>query len=109
MKKKNVYDGFEDWKDVQVQFNMTEPEPKTVLFAAYDIDGYEGTATVLYKKGRKYYWVEGSHCSCYGLEDQWNPQEYTKKEFLEIILRNDAWKYRSYGKELVEIMGKKFK
>ena len=52
----------------------------TVLIAYYD-GHYGGEAFVLYRKSGKLYEVNGSHCSCYGLEDQWNP-EVTSKEAL---------------------------
>jgi len=32
---------------------------------------------VLFKRGGKLYDVNGSHCSCFGLEDQWLPEETT--------------------------------
>lgn len=48
-----------------------------VLLAAYDIDGYEGDAFVLFQRDGKLYEVHGGHCSCYGLEDQWTPEETT--------------------------------
>jgi hypothetical protein len=46
-----------------------------ILLAAYDIDGYEGSAFVLFEKDGKLYEVNGGHCSCYGLEGQWEPEE----------------------------------
>jgi hypothetical protein len=46
-----------------------------VLFACYDIDGYEGNAYVLLQKDGKLYEVDAYHCSCYGLEDGWQPKE----------------------------------
>lgn len=51
-----------------------------ILFADYSYEDYSGSAFVLFKQGRKLYEVHGSHCSCYGLEDQWSPEEVTVKE-----------------------------
>lgn len=51
-----------------------------IVFAYYDNECYEGSAFVLFKQGRKLYEVHGSHCSCYGLEDQWSPEETSVKE-----------------------------
>ncbi len=48
-----------------------------VLLAAYGNDYYEGSAFVLFIKDDKMYEVHGSHCSCFGLEDQWEPEETT--------------------------------
>ena len=56
-----------------------------VLFAWYDDPwGYSGEAFLLFRKDGEYYTVNGSHCSCYGLEGQWSPVrvtiDYLKKE-----------------------------
>ena len=48
-----------------------------VLFAAYESGGYEGDAFALFRKDGKLFEVRGSHCSCYGLEGQWEPEETT--------------------------------
>lgn len=44
------------------------------LFAAYDGE-YECAALVVYRRYQKLYEVNGTNCSCYGLEDQWDPEE----------------------------------
>lgn len=88
---------FKDWLDVQEQFQMTEPEPDEVILADYDVPGYEGHAYVFYRKGDKYYIAEGSHCSCYGLEDQWEPEEYTREVFVEALRKGaSAWTKDSF-------------
>lgn len=48
-----------------------------ILLASYTYEDYSGDAFVLYRKYGKLYEVNGSHCSCYGLEDQWEPEETT--------------------------------
>jgi hypothetical protein len=48
-----------------------------ILLAAYTDEDYTGDAYVLARKDGKLYEVEGGHCSCYGLEDQWKPMEVT--------------------------------
>lgn len=45
-----------------------------VLLAYYSAEGYEGTAFVLFRRDGELYEVHGSHCSCYGLEGQWEPE-----------------------------------
>ncbi len=76
----SIYDGFNDWADVQKQFEMKDAEPDEVLLARYDGGGYEGDALVLFRRGEKYFLNSGGHCSCYGLEGQWSPEEYGSKE-----------------------------
>jgi hypothetical protein len=88
-----VYTGNFDWSgwaDVCNDFRMNEPEPEEVLVADYDGGGYDGSAYVAYRNGDKYYTVHGSHCSCYGLEDQWEPEEYTKEQLIA-SLKKQTW------------------
>ncbi len=51
------------------------PSDEEVLFACYTYEDYSGSAMVVYQKGDKLFEVHGSHCSCYGLEGQWSPEE----------------------------------
>ena len=46
-----------------------------IILASYHQADYEGRAFVLYRQGDRLYEVNGSHCSCYGLEGQWQPEE----------------------------------
>ena len=48
-----------------------------IIYAEYDQECYEGYAFILFRKDGKLYEVNGSHCSCYGLEGQWSPEETT--------------------------------
>lgn len=52
-----------------------ELEGVNVLLASYGTPSYEGYAFVLFERDGKLYEVNGSHCSCYGLEGQWEPEE----------------------------------
>jgi hypothetical protein len=72
-----IYQGnFTCWEDVQHEFQMSEPETgKVVLLAAYETPDYDGYATVVYFEAGKFHVVEASHCSCYGLEGQFAPEE----------------------------------
>lgn len=96
--KKRMYLGdFTGWGDgsndynspnydsVTSQFRAGDIKEPTYVWAYYDIDGYEGSATVIYKQGRKWYQVYGSHCSCYGLEDQWKPEEFDPALHLKAV------------------------
>ncbi|MDX0007791.1 hypothetical protein GOB40_13720 [Sinorhizobium meliloti] len=46
-----------------------------ILLASYTYADYSGEAFVLFRKDGKLFEVNGSHCSCYGLEGQWEPEE----------------------------------
>lgn len=81
-----MYTGnFTNWRDVKNEFSMDESEPEKVYFATYKTECYEGSAIVIYRNKNKYYIVEGGHCSCYGLEDQWSPTEYTKEQLKKVL------------------------
>lgn len=85
-----VYQGsFGSWSDVCREFQELVDLPDEVLLAVYDTPAYEGYATVIYRQGDRYYWVSGSHCSCYGLEDQWSPEQYSAEQLVEALLRGD--------------------
>lgn len=85
-----VYEGlFDSWSDVCREFDEDVTEPDEVLLAVYDIQGYEGSADVIYRAGDQYYWVSGSHCSCYGLEGQWDPEEYSAELLIAALRRGD--------------------
>lgn len=72
-----IFEGFTDANDVFNQFSVNEDEQKDVkfIYAYYNQECYEGSAFVLFTREGKLYEVNGSHCSCYGLEDQWSPEE----------------------------------
>lgn len=65
-------------KDIVNEFATSDfPKDLKIIFADYDCPPYEGYAYVLYYQGGNFYEVHGSHCSCYGLEDQWEPELIT--------------------------------
>lgn len=53
-----------------------------ILFASYTYEDYSGSAYVLFKRDGKLFEVEGGHCSCFGLETQWEPSETSKAALL---------------------------
>lgn len=84
-------------------------EDINILFASYGEDNYSGDAWVLFEKENKLYEVNGSHCSCYGLEGQWDPEEVSLIE-LENRLTNgtfgeDDWSGNEFKSELMEFLG----
>lgn len=80
-----------------------------ILFASYGIDGYEGSAWVLFEKDGKLYEVNGSHCSCYGLENQWEPEETLlvaiSHRLIAGRLGQDEYCENEFHKELKEFLG----
>lgn len=66
-----------DWKDseregMKTDFNIDESylDGVEILLASYTYEDYEGEAFVLFRKDDKLYEINGSHCSCCGLEAQ---------------------------------------
>jgi hypothetical protein len=97
---------FNSWEDVQQSFNTTYPEPERVFLAEYEQGSYDGHSSVWFYNNKKYYYVLGSHCSCYGLEGQFDPEEYTAEEAISILEKYiythsaaliDAIKLNEYG------------
>ncbi len=87
------------WADIQSAFRMEEREPEEVLIARYTCDGYDGNATVLYRNGADYHYVRGSHCSCFGLEGQWDPEVYSLETLIAALERSDGCSYSFCGEE----------
>lgn len=103
----NVYCG--DWdclEDMVKDFQISKEDVKgyKVLYAWYEYADYSGSAFVLLKKGRKLYEVNGGHCSCYGLEGQFdleetNPEALLKRQYYGVS--------ESVKQGLVEMLKKK--
>lgn len=85
------------------------PSPEQIIIASYTYEDYSGSAFVIYEKDGKLYEVHGSHCSCYGLEDQWSPEETSWEAIgmrsvshFEYCFGNDSDGYR----RMTELLGK---
>lgn len=101
------FGSFENKKDICEQFRIPNFEG-TVLFAVYDNEDYDGSAEVIFVHDGKFYMASGSHCSCYGLEDQWEPIEMPI-DGLRRIIEQGAGLLSRYGGlsealEMVEIL-----
>ena len=77
-----------------------------ILFASYSYADYSGDAWVLFEKDGKLYEVNGGHCSCYGLEGQWEPEEVNLKE-IENRIRGKEWGKddNNFREELMKFLG----
>lgn len=98
---------FDSQEDIINQFQLA-PDALTglkILFASYDCGGYDGEAFVLFEKDGKLYEVNGSHCSCYGLEGQWDP-ELTTKEALLMRISPSSSLHDSIKKGLFKVLEK---
>jgi hypothetical protein len=85
--------------DIVSEFEITKDQLDGVklLAAVYECADYEGSAFVLFERDGKLYEVNGSHCSCYGLEGQWEPTITTwaalaKREFSAYQTPDTEWR-----------------
>jgi hypothetical protein len=77
---KEIYlENFTSRGDVIRAFEIEAKDIKgcDILLAWYGYGSYDGDAFVLFDRDGVLYEVNGSHCSCYGLEGQWDPEETT--------------------------------
>ena len=65
------------------------PSNITLLYADYTYEDYSGDAYVLgYDKQKKQFFeVHGDHCSCYGLEGQWDEEYYDDVKQLQAAIQ----------------------
>ena len=68
---------FKSDNDIEEQFGVRLKPGTKVLLAWYGYGSYCGEALVIFRKDGKLYEVNASHCSCFGLEGQWTPEETT--------------------------------
>lgn len=103
MESKVVWLGFDSIVDMAEQFE--EPHSSfdgmEVLIADYDQGYYEGEAFVLFRRDGKLYEVNGSHCSCFGLEKQWAPEETTVESLKHRLDKGTVFKYNKPLEEAV--------
>jgi hypothetical protein len=89
--------GFENWAGLRAEFKsysapespVPAKEPRYV-YAMYDADGYEGSALVIYSDdGETFIVNSSSHCSCYGLDETWAPDEHPFETLSFLIDRGE--------------------
>ena len=96
---------FKNWNDVRKEYKTSTPEPEEVIVADYDREDYEGSSVVVYRNSDTYYVIYASHCSCYGLEDKFDPEEYTKELLIKYLLDCGPWNLEAYKKLLLVKLG----
>jgi len=86
--------------EVASNFEVELPANIQIIFAHYsgydsDEGDYEMWARVLFRDANdgKLYEVHGSHCSCFGLEGQWEPQEVSIHDIVSDLNnpKNQVW------------------
>ena len=97
---RNYRESFESWAQVRENFNgygsdtvavavaVPDKEPRFV-FAIYARRPTKGTRT-FFSKTEKKSSASGSHCSCFGLEGQWKPEQMPVEQSSKLIHLGDA-------------------
>lgn len=99
------------WEERKVQMKsaIERWQPINILFASYGTDNYTGDAFVLFERDGKLFEVNGSHCSCYGLEGQWTPEETTiealRYRLVEGKMGQDDYSDNEFANELKQFLG----
>jgi hypothetical protein len=81
------------------------PDNLHIFMSVYTYEDYSGDAWLVgYDTDKEsFFMVTGGHCSCYGLEGQWDVEDYTREQLIELFGRmvenyDDPTRYRSnYG------------
>lgn len=102
---------FEDKQDVENSFALEAGELRDafVLLAWYGGDCYDGSAFVLFERNGRLYEVNGGHCSCHGLEDQWQPEETTADAIIHRVEngrlgRDSYYSDCDFGDDLLKLL-----
>lgn len=78
-------DFWPSWDDYRKQDAEEALAGFEVLFAHYGGGSYDGEAFVLLESEGKFFEVNAGHCSCYGLEGQWEPEEACLEELVHRV------------------------
>jgi hypothetical protein len=88
-------------RDFSIKNIEEEVYPYNIAVARYDTPGYYGYADVVMWKiehhGRELGWMfelwyaSGSHCSCYGLEGQWEPMQVSLEQVKAWVDEDDYY------------------
>lgn len=95
----NVYRQFQDYYG---RDKAELPSNLVLLYADYTYEDYSGDAYILgYDEEKKQFFeVHGSHCSCYGLEGQWDEEYYEDVKQLQAAIErrfSNRSKYSRYA------------
>jgi hypothetical protein len=90
-----------DWELSTEQ--VAEISGAKVHYHDYAPGSYCGSAITVWEKDGKLFEANGSHCSCFGLEDQWSPEETTW-----LALSTRGWEFEDSYYEWDQEQAKKF-
>jgi hypothetical protein len=74
-----------------------------ILLSYYSYYNYSGDCFVLFTQNNRLYTVEAQHCSCYGLEGFWTPEEVTVDELVHLYFKGNFSK-QPWSKSLAKLL-----
>ena len=88
-----MFFGFQTKQDILDFFDIPSEalDGSKVLFAWYGTEALEGKAFILLERDSQLYSVFATHCSCNGLEGQWNPQRTSWTTLKHLLRAGDEW------------------
>ena len=98
------YGDFNSAKNVFDRYSVSDEDQSGVqiIAATYTYEDYSGNSFVVFRKDGKLFEVHGSHCSCNGLEGQWEPHETSFDALMDRFEKAGDYQNDSYGGEFVE-------
>lgn len=107
------YQNVEIWlsRKAEMKVAIEEWKPINILFASYGQSNYSADAFVLFERDKKLFEVNCSHCHCsfYGLEGKWSPEETTLEAIEHRLIKGsmgtDSYSDNEFAKELKEFLG----
>lgn len=109
--EKSPYPNVTAWEEKKQRMDegIEEYKNRNILFASYGQDNYSGDAFVLFEEDGKLYEVNGGHCSCYGLEGQWDAEivvlEELKNRLEKGTFGTDDYSDNEFAEELKLFLG----
>lgn len=113
--EKSPYANEEYWLENKNKMNqlLKEMADVNILFASYGNENYSGDAYVLFERNGELFEVSGSHCSCYGLENQWDEEKVMLEELENRLVNGtfgeDDYSGNEFKKELCDFLGVEYK
>lgn len=95
------YEIFGCEQNVLDEFQISSLYGYRILFAYYSYEDYSGNAFLLLEKNNELYEVNGSHCSCYGLEGQFEPEKTSLEYFQHIFEKGNVYDHLLLLKEFL--------
>jgi hypothetical protein len=108
MCKGTILIGFNSLDDVceHYEINREDLNKYNVVYCYYLYENWTGNSELLLEKDGKLFVVSASHCSCYGLERQFEPEEISVKEIEETKIHShwddDMQKFWLFAKDYVK-------